>query len=488
VTALDESGLATTAKAMPLIGVWAATDPTGTLPTTAAAPSAFNTVSLGMTATGVATTQAQGLRFVVSDARGDGRPDFAYQARVLYADSVQPAVTSANGGQITIMGMGFRAGNEVLVGGVPAVVSSWTATEIVAVAPAASAFKSSLAGALDVAVVDISTGGSTVMSGVLSYLASVAPDVMALVSTPTGTVAVGAVAAVPFAVRVYLGDGVTPVVGVPVTFTVATGSAQFGACGAVSCVVLTDTTGLASSAVTATAFGSVTVQASAVGATLSATFNTVSRSIAMLKTVEYVAAGATVAWTAQATVEQNGAAAGGVAVNWTGSLGMAVSPGSSVSGASGSAQAGAIMGPLAAGAEASGQACAWTSVCASFAAVGVDASLWRLAVVSGAGQSIGTSGSFAPLVLIVTDGNGDPVTGAPVAIYQTMDAAEMPCPLRGRCPVAPVLGGSNAVAVSDANGLVAVTPMQVAGAAEVTNVAIATGTQGFVSLAVDQGP
>ncbi len=52
VTALDESGLATTAKAMPLIGAWAATDATGTLPTLAATPSAFNTVSLGMTATG----------------------------------------------------------------------------------------------------------------------------------------------------------------------------------------------------------------------------------------------------------------------------------------------------------------------------------------------------------------------------------------------------------------------------------------------------
>ena len=88
MTALDDSGFATTAKAMPLIGAWAATDPTGTLPTVAATPSAFNTITLGMTATGVATSQAEGLRFVIADARGDGRPDFAYQARVLYADTV----------------------------------------------------------------------------------------------------------------------------------------------------------------------------------------------------------------------------------------------------------------------------------------------------------------------------------------------------------------------------------------------------------------
>jgi hypothetical protein len=36
--------------------------------------------------------------------------------------------------------------------------------------------------------------------------------------------------------------------------------------------------------------------------------------------------------------------------------------------------------------------------------------------------------------------------------------------------------------------MVTVTPMQVAGGAEVTNVAVATGTQGFVSLSLDQGP
>ncbi len=66
-------------------------------------------------------TQAEGLRFVIADARGDGRPDFAYQARVLYADTIQPADTSLSGGQITISGMGFRAGNQVLVNGVPAV-------------------------------------------------------------------------------------------------------------------------------------------------------------------------------------------------------------------------------------------------------------------------------------------------------------------------------------------------------------------------------
>jgi hypothetical protein len=487
VTALDESGLATTAKAMPLIGAWAATDPTGTLPTVAATPSAFNTVTLGMTAAGVATTQAEGLRFVIADARGDGRPDFAYNARVLYADTVQPATTSINGGQITISGMGFRAGNQVKVNGVTAAVSSWTATTIVAVAPPQSAFPSKPTGPVDVAVADLSTGGTTVMTGALTY-GGTAPDEMTLVSAPAGTVAVGTVAAMPFAVRVLQGDGVTPVAGVPVTFTASGAAVNFGACLALPCVVMTDTTGMASTTVTPTAFGTVTMQAASVGAAQTAAFNAVARSVTMAQPEEYIAAGAMVNWIPQASVVQNGAPAAGATVAWTASGGMAVSPGSSLANALGVAQATAVAGPLASGAQATGQTCAWTTVCANFAAVGVGAPEWRLAVIGGAGQSVPVEQTFTPVVLLVTDGSGDPVAGAPVAVHQTVNTAAMPCPARGRCPVAPLLGSSVTAAVSDANGLVSVTPMQIVGGTEVTNVAAATGTQAFASLSLQQGP
>ena len=490
VTALEESGLATTAKAMPLIGVWNANDPTGTLPTVAATPSAFNTVTLGMTAAGVATTQAENLRFVIADARGDGRPDFAYQARVLYADTIQPAATSVNGGQITIGGMGFRAGNEVTVNGVVAAVSSWTASTIVAMAPPESAFASNPTGPVDVKVVDLSTGGTSVMTGALSYSASVAPDEMTVVSAPSGTEAVGTAAAVPFAVRVLLGDGVTPVAGVPVTFSASANSAavNFGACNAAPCVVRTDATGLASTVVTPMAFGAVTVQAAAMGATQAATFNAVARNVTMVQPEEFIAAGASVTWAPQVSVVQNGAPAAGATVAWTALGGMTVAPGSSVANAAGVAQIAAVTGPLAAGAQATGQACAWTSVCVSFTAQGVSASAWRLVVDSGAGQTVAVTGTFAPVVMMVTDASGDPVAGAPVAVHQTVNAAAMPCPARGRCPAAPVLANSVAAAVSDANGLVSVVPMQLAGVGEVTNVAVATGTQGFASLALQQGP
>ncbi len=54
--------------------------------------------------------QPNQLRMVIADQRGAGRPDFNYQARVLYADSVAPASLPASGGTITITGTGFRTG------------------------------------------------------------------------------------------------------------------------------------------------------------------------------------------------------------------------------------------------------------------------------------------------------------------------------------------------------------------------------------------
>ena len=491
VTALDENGLATTAKAMPLIGAWAVTDPTGTMPTVAATPSAFNAISLGMTAMGISTTQAQGLRFVITDARGDGRPDFAYSARLLYAATIQPATTSANGGQITIDGTGFRAGNEVAVNGVPATVTSWTATAIVAVAPPATAFPATPANPVDIAVIDLSTGGSTVMTAALTY-SNIAPDVMKLVSAPSGAVPVTTTAASAFAVRMFLGDGVTPVAGLPVTISISAGpgSARLGACPGpmASCSILTDATGLASTTVTPTAFGTITLQAAAVGATQTVTFNAVARSISALQPLEYIAAGAAVAWSPQAAVIQNGAPAAGVAVAWSASAGLTLPASSSLANPSGIAQIAAIAGPLAAGAQATAQACAWTNLCANFSAIGVDPSAWRIVVVNGANQSVSAPAIFAPVVLMVTDGNGNPVAGAPVAIYQTVNTGEMPCPAHGPCPIAPMLAASQTSATSDANGLVSVVPMQLAGFAEVTNLAAATGTQGFAALALRQQP
>jgi hypothetical protein len=119
---------------------------------------------------------------------------------------------------------------------------------------------------------------------------------------------------------------------------------------------------------------------------------------------------------------------------------------------------------------------------------GVDPADLRLVAVSGANQTVSASGAFTPVVLLVTDAASNPVAGAVVEVYQTVDAWQLPCPDRGRCPIAPVLASSQYSVTSDANGLLNVAPLQLPGAAETTNLAAATGTQGFVSLTLQKQP
>jgi hypothetical protein len=42
--------------------------------------------------------------------------------------------------------------------------------------------------------------------------------------------------------------------------------------------------------------------------------------------------------------------------------------------------------------------------------------------------------------------------------------------------------------ISDVDGIASITPMQMIGAAEVTNIIAAAGTQGFVSLSLEKQP
>ncbi len=494
VTALDESSFATTAKAMPLIGVWASTDPTGTLPTVAATPSALNTIAVGTTATQIVTnSSAQSLRFVIADSRGDGRPDFAYRARVLYADSVAPSAVSLSGGLITITGTGFRPGNSVTINGLPAAVASWTSTSILAIAPPVTTPPSA---PVSITVSDLSTGGTTTMSSALTYSSSLAPDIMTLVAAPPSTLAVGTTTT--FAVRVTLPDGVTPVPGLPVTFTWA-GPAQIAGCFTSPCTLLTDSTGLASAAITTTTFGSVTLQASALGLTQTASFTAVTRSVNALQPTLYIAANSTVTWTPQLAVIQNSAPAPNLEVDWTGSTGFSIAPASTTN-SNGIAQTTATLGKLAAGIQSpnqsTAQACAWSAnatialpaLCATFTAIAVDPANLRIAIVSGANQTVTAPALFTPVILRVTDTAAHPVAGAAVNLYQTVDALEAPCPTHGPCPIPPVLASSTASAVSDLNGLVTVIPTQRPATGEVTNLAAAVGTQGFASLSLTQQP
>jgi hypothetical protein len=489
VTAEDEQGFATTGKAMPVIGMWNATDPRGTLPGVASAGVAFNGAANGMTTLTTSFTQPDQLRIAIADQRGDGRPDFNYQARVLYADSLTPATVSAAGGTITIRGMGFRTGNAVFVNGVAARVASWSANTIVATVPSLHTLGSSTALVANVTVEDLSTGGTTVMTQALSYAAPV--TTLSLLTAPSGTVILAQPAAVPFAVQVLLGDGVTPVVGEAVTFTATAGAVQFAACGAAACTLHTDARGLASTLVTPETTGAITLQATGVDGTVTASFTAVTqvRIATAMQPVEYVAAGASVAWTPQLSVADNTAPTAGVVIDWQTISGpVVVSPGQSQVNTQGVASTLATVGPLAPGAQALLSGCAWTSLCATFTLQGVDSAELRVVAVSGANQTVAASGSFIPLVLLVTDAASNPVAGAVVEVYQTVDAWQLPCPDRGRCPIPPVIASSQYSVTSDANGLLSVAPLQLPGVAEITNLAAATGTQGFLSLTLQKQP
>jgi IPT/TIG domain len=489
VTAEDEQGFATTGKAMPVVGVWNATDARGSQPGIGSAARAFNGAGTGMTTLTTSITQPTQLRIAIADKRGDGRPDYNYKARVLYADSLTPSTVSGAGGTITITGKGFRTGNAVLVNGVAATVSNWTANTIVARVPSLHTLGVSTALVADVTVEDLSTGGTTVMTQALSYAAPA--TTLSLLTAPAGTVIAGQQATVPFAVQVLQADGVTPVVGEAVTFTTTAGTVQFAACGAATCILRTDANGIASTLVTPETSGAVTLQATGVDGTAIASFNAITqiRTASAAQPVEYVAAGATVAWTPQLNVADNTASTTGVLVDWRPISGaVAASPGQSTVNAQSVASTVATAGPLAPGAQALLSGCAWTSVCATFTTQGVDPAELRLVAVSGAGQIVSASGALTPVVLLVTDAASHPVAGAAVQVYQTVDAWQIPCPDRGRCPIPPILASTQYSQISDANGLLTITPQQLVGTAETTNLAAATGTQGFLSLTLEKQP
>jgi hypothetical protein len=489
VTAEDEQGLASTAKAMPVIGVWNQTDPRGSLPGIARTGQAFNGQATGMTTLTTSSTQPNQLRIAISDQRGDGRPDFNYKARVLYADSLTPSTIGSAGGTITITGMGFRTGNAVFVNGVAATVASWTANTIVATVPSLHTLGVGTALVANVTVEDLSTGGTTVMTQALNYTAPA--TTLSLLTAPAGNVLLAQPATVPFAVQVLLGDGFTPVMGEAVTLTATLGTVQFAACGAATCVLHTDTRGIASTLVTPETSGATTLQATGIDGTVTASFIAIAqvRTATAVQPVEYIAADASVRWTPQLSVADNTASTIGVLVAWQRISGPVVAlPGQSQVNAAGVAETLATVGPLVPGAQASLSGCAWTSVCATFITQGVDPAELRLVAVSGANQTVPASGVLSPVVVLVTDLSSHPVAGAAVQIFQTVDAWQISCPDRGRCPIPPVLASTQYSLISDANGLLTITPQQLPEVAGTTNLAAAAGTQGFLSLTLEKQP
>lgn len=487
VTAKDEQGATTTVKALPVTGLWLANDALGSKPTVAAAPRAFNSTVSGMTALPVAADGGalpRTLRMVIADERGDGRPDYNYQARVLYAESITPASMPAEGGAVTIQGMGFRPGNRVTINGAAATVTAWTSTTITATAPS---LRTSTTRTVDVTVRDEVTGASSTMMGALQYAA--AQKALLLVAAPSGPVFTGVSAAAPFTVRALDSDGVTALAGVPIQLSAVQGTVRFDACQAASCTLTTDAQGNVSSTVTPLAAGGVQLSASSSIGNVTAAFPVADRVQTILPSsspVLYVAAGVRLDWPLAVFLSDNAASSSGVTVQWNGG-GMSFGPTITTTDAASATHSVALVGPLQEGAHAAGTACAWTSICTTFSAFGVGASQWRLEANGMAETAVPAGIALPAVTLRVVDADGHPVAGVPVEIHQTLEPWAA-CADEGRCPVAPVYKISSTSVVSALDGSIVVSPLDQTGEAVTCNVAVAAGPEAFLSFTLSRQP
>ncbi|MBZ5569078.1 MAG: hypothetical protein LAN64_14660 [Acidobacteriia bacterium] len=249
-TPRDESGANTTYKALPVIGLWAP----GTVETAAPllAKTWFNTHN-ATTRLLVAISSSGDYKLAITDGRGDGRPDFQYRARLLYADNVAPS-HALPGTVLRITGIGFVPDMKVTIGAADATVFSYTVDELLVSAP-------TLADGLhDLTLTDSATGAFATITSAVTY-GSGGDDKLQLLLGWNPPVPVGSQAPNPFRVRVVTADGTTPVAGASVTFTTPDATVSLLPCNTTSCLIATDATGEADVWMLVKAAGAATITA-----------------------------------------------------------------------------------------------------------------------------------------------------------------------------------------------------------------------------------
>src|SRR5579859_824408 len=422
VTALDDAGKASISKAQPVIGLWAASDPEGTVPPSFT-PSPFNVVGLGMTRLDSAIATSTNFIVGISDVRGDGRPDYHYRARVLYADSISPARVGVGGGTITVAGTGFAPGLTATIGNSAAPPLALSAGQMVlAVPPFAD-------GTQTITISDPGSGASSSMSSVLTFGAADS-DNLVLLSGLNPATAVGTPAASPVSVQALAADAITPVSGATVAWS-ATNGVQLSACnGTSSCSVTTDQNGGASTWLTPNAVGNAIITATlAPGAYSSsksvstALLATESASdVAIVRPYAWIAQGATVVVPLKARLLNNGAPQNNVKVNFTLLNGAGtLSAGSAPTDSNGYATVNLSLSQLASVVQVSACVAPSNNPCAQFYTNVVSVASEQLEEVAGAGQ-VSTGQAFQPVSVRVTDTASPPhpVLGATVTFQTTV--------------------------------------------------------------------
>jgi hypothetical protein len=428
VMALDETGQPTEIKLAPVIGIWQLSDESGD-PAPASTPSAFNTPTWGLTRLDAQFGATDAYRVGIADFRGDGRPDYSYQANLLYSDTVTPARLSLAGGVAALNGIGFNAGLQVSVAGNVgsnnASTLSASASQIEVAMPAAAQD-----GMATIQVTDPASGAFSQMIGALDY-GALSTDLLLLLQGAEPATPVGSAAANAVRVRAVAADGVTPVNGATIAWS-ATNGLQFSVCGgAISCSVLSDGSGASSSLVTPTKTGPSTITIALAPASYTPPQSQQATVVGTSTTLDlvavtptfWVAQGATIAVPLTVETLDLGVAKANVAVNFSVSNGKAsLSAASATTNASGIADITAQLTDQ--NAEVQVSACVGpnNSPCQTFTLFSTPASLWTLETVSGSSQAVPAGQAFQRLVMRVTDGSlaANPVMGVNVTFATTL--------------------------------------------------------------------
>ncbi|HSZ64488.1 MAG TPA: Ig-like domain-containing protein [Terriglobales bacterium] len=457
VVSLGEAGQPTENKLMPVIGIWELSDQSGD-PAPASTPSAFNSIYFATTRLDAQFSTTEAFRIGVADWRGDGRPDYFYQANLLYSDSLTPARLSLAGGITTLKGIGFSPALQVTVAGNNAATLSASASQIQASLPAAS-----LDGTATIQITDPANGAFSQMIGALTYGAA-ATDLLLLLQGAEPATPVGSVAASPLRVRAVAADGVTPVNGATIAWS-ATNGLQFSACsGASSCSVLTDEAGESSTYVTPTATGPSTVTIALAPAAYSPPQAQLATVVATSTTLD-LAAVAPTRWIAQGaslsvplTVEalNLGAPLPNATVNFQLTRGTAsLSAASATTNAQGFAAITASFITLSTNIQVTACVAPNNAPCQTFTLFATPPSLWTLETVSGSSQAVPANQPFQQLVMRVTDGSpaDNPVMGVNLTFATTL---ARPSPNPGGQSV--ILGGSQSQALTAQDGTASIIP------------------------------
>jgi hypothetical protein len=370
-----------------------------------------------------------------------------------------------NGGVVTVTGIGFAPGLTASIGGISSTPLAINAGQMILAAPAAAD------GLQNVVITNPASGGSSTMSGVLTYGAAATDSIILIMglnpNTPVGTQATN-----PVSVRVVTSDGITPVSGATIAWS-ATNRLQLSACGnASSCSTTTDQSGNAATWLIPAVAGQSTITAAlvtpgsttgAVNATLNATES--ASDIGVLTPYLWIAQGAAISLPLTARVLRSGEPVSNSKVNFTIMHGTGTLSGASAqSNSAGYATVTLAITQLAALVQVSACVAPANAPCQTFYANAVSPSQMQLQPVSGAGQ-VTTGQIFQPIVVRVTDSASppDPVLAASVMFQTTVLRPAVTPPAGTEAdpghPVMPIiLSVSQTTVVSDANGLSAFVP------------------------------